>query len=109
MSDSLGQDKHDAEEYKQLYKDSVDILGVSLDELEEFMNPDKPTRNQVSSVEKILDKFQRMENEKDEVSGEVAQKGQSGDQQSAKAGLQISEEIEMVHDYCMKLIDALGD
>jgi hypothetical protein len=45
------------EDNKELYKDSVDILGVSLDELEEFMNPDKLTRNDVSSVDRILLKF----------------------------------------------------
>lgn len=40
-----------------MYKDSVDILGVSLDELEEFMNPNKLTNNEQKSVKAILDKF----------------------------------------------------
>lgn len=56
------------EEYKAMYKDSVDILGVSLDQLEEFMNPEKLTKNEVNSVERILDKFRRLEEEKDDVS-----------------------------------------
>ena len=48
---------NDVEEYKSMYKDSVDILGVSLDELEEFMNPNKLTNNEQKSVKAILDKF----------------------------------------------------
>ena len=67
---------NDVEEYKALYKDSVDILGVSLDELEEFMNPEKLTKNEVCSVERILDKFRRMEEEKDDVSSQLSQKNE---------------------------------
>ena len=78
---------------------------MSLDELEEFMNPDKLTKNEVCSVERILAKFRRMEEEKDEVSSEVSKKSQMVDPQNSKANLQINDEIDMVHDYCMKLID----
>ena len=28
---------------KDMYKDSVNILGMSMDELEDFMNPSQPT------------------------------------------------------------------
>lgn len=47
-----------SEDYKTLYKDSVAILGVSLDELEEFMNPEKPTRDESSSVKALLKKLE---------------------------------------------------
>ena len=91
---------NDAEEYKALYKDSVDILGVSLDQLEEFMNPQQLTKNEVNSVERILDKFRRLEEEKDDVSSQLSQKNDD-------KTLQINDDIEVVHEYCAKLIDSI--
>ena len=57
----------------------MDILGVSLDELDQFMNPQNLTKNEARSVERILQKFE------------------SGDTSV--------EEIEMVQEYCMRLIN----
>ena len=61
------------------YKQGMDILGVSLDELDQFMNPQNLTKNEARSVERILQKFE------------------SGDTSV--------EEIEMVQEYCMRLIN----
>jgi hypothetical protein len=46
LSTTKSKKNNDVEEYKSMYKDSVDILGVSLDELEEFMNPNRLTNNE---------------------------------------------------------------
>ena len=92
---------NDVDDYKQLYKDSVDILGVSLDELEEFMNPDKLTKNEQNSVEKILEKFRNL-NDFDDISHEVTKKNEM-------QKLQMSEDIDAVQDYCLKLIDGIGN
>lgn len=64
----------------------MDILGVSLDELEEFMNPQNLTKNEVQSVERILDKFRTLD----------------PDVENSKY---LCEEIDLVQEYCMKLIN----
>lgn len=91
---------NDVDDYKKLYKDSVDILGVSLDELEEFMNPDKLTKNEQNSVEKILEKFRNL-NEFDDISHEVTKKNEM-------QRLQMAEDIDAVQEYYLKLIDGIG-
>ena len=70
-------------EEKDYYKDSVDILGVSLDQLEEFMNPTKLTKNEKHSVERIFKKFEEVD-----------------DVTSVNGG-----EIDIVYEYCMKVIN----
>ena len=61
----------------------MEILGVSLDELDQFMNPQNLTKNEARSVERILEKF----------------KSEDLDTKS------LVEEIDMVQEYCMKLIN----
>jgi hypothetical protein len=82
---------------------------VSLDELEEFMNPDKLTRNDVSSVDRILLKFKSIQSNKEDISQELGcsfgdkPKKYNGDQ-----NLQISDELSIVGDYCMKMISEIN-
>ena len=97
------------EEYKSLYKDSVAILGVSLDELEEFMNPEKPTKDEKTSVRALLQKLEQIQSDPDEgaLSLAVSQKAASSDEAGGKPGLQLLEDIDFLEAYCTKVLESL--
>ena len=108
--DSVFKNK-ESEDYKTLYKDSVDILGVSLDELEEFMHPSKPTKNESTSVQSLLKKFKKVCSDLDDdlFSTIVSQKSSQGDEPGAsKPTLQIVEDIDHLQRYCLKVIESIG-
>ena len=102
----------EAEQYQSLYKDSVAILGVSLDEFQEFMNPEKPTRDEKTSVQAVLQKLQQISATHDEsaLSQVVTQKSSIIDGPAGKPGLQLLDDIEMLQRYCAKVVESLmGD
>lgn len=84
-------DKSDAQIDEAHYRDSVDILGVSMSELEQFMNPSKLNQN---SIDEILLKFKQMGNEEDDISTYITKKGNEN-------GLRVTQEMEQVQEYCI--------
>ena len=86
------------EEEKDMYKDSVDILGVSMDELEEFMNP--------SLHASALDSAPRVRSSQAQSYRENAAFIQRLDQ-ACRLPESLNGEIDQIKSYCVKLIDDL--
>ena len=85
------------------------ILGVSLDELEEFMNPEKPTRDESSSIRALLKKLEQIKADTDEgaMATAVSQKALHADDAGGKPGLQLLDDIEFLQRYCAKVLESL--
>ena len=90
-------DKSDAQIDEAHYRDSVDILGVSMSELEQFMNPSKLNQ---TSIDEILLKFKQMGNEEDDISTYITKKGNEN-------GLRVTQEMEQVQEYCIQLVESI--
>ena len=72
---------------KEMYKDSVNILGVSMDELEEFMNPNPAAQSQISEITKENMTFMAKLDRAIEIPDS------------------LGADLEQICNYCMKLIN----